>query len=130
VQYVTDTHSRVWHMTGDPRLSVKAKSIFDKTDDGHNQVVVPCIVFFELVYLIEKNRLSLDFDGFSGMVSLSKNYMVEPLCLPIIQRSRTIPREMLPDPWDRLIAATSMHLQYPLISRDRSIRKLGVNVIW
>ena len=128
--YVTDTHSLVWYLTDDPKLSTNAKRIFKKADDFQDHIFIPCIIFFELLYLIEKKRIALDLDGLIAMVSSSKNYRVEPLCLPIIQKSRMIPREKISDPWDRLIAATSMHLSFPLITRDQSLREIGLEVIW
>lgn len=123
--FVTDTHALLWHMTDDPRLSLRAKKIFD-----NDYIFIPCIVFFELLYLVEKKKIVTDFDAFLSMVSASENYKVEPLCLPIIEKSRRIPREVITDPWDRLIAATSMHLQLPLITRDVRLRKIGLDVMW
>jgi len=64
------------------------------------------------------------------MIRSSRNYRIEPICLPIIEESRRIPKEIVTDPWDRLIAATSIHLRVPLITRDESLRKIGLNVIW
>jgi PIN domain nuclease of toxin-antitoxin system len=123
--FVTDTHALLWHMTDDPRLPLKVKRIFDQ-----DYIFIPCIVFFELLYLAEKKGIVPDFDSFLAMVFSSKNYNVEPLCLPIIEKSRRIPREKVADPWDRLIAATSMHLSLPLISRDESLKEVGLEVIW
>jgi len=48
----------------------------------------------------------------------------------VIEKSRMIAREEISDPWDRLIAATSMHLGFPLITRDRSLRKIGLETVW
>lgn len=127
--YVTDTHSLIWHLTNNPKLSANAKRIFKEADDGREQIYVPCIIFFELLYLVEKKKITVDFDGFVAVVSSSKNYKVEPICLPVIEKSRMIPREKIPDPWDRLIAATSIHLNFPLITRDGSLRKIGLQVI-
>jgi len=31
--FVTDTHSLVWHITDDPKLSIEAKEIFQKVDN-------------------------------------------------------------------------------------------------
>ena len=62
------------------------------------------------------------------MVSSSLNYRVEPLCIPIIKKSFLIPRE-ISDPWDRLIAATSLHLKIPLITRDKYLHKMGLKVM-
>jgi PIN domain nuclease of toxin-antitoxin system len=128
--YVTDTHALVWHMTDDPELSMNAKGIFQKVDNIQEHIFIPCIVFFELLYLIEKKKISADFDGFLAMISSSRNYRIEPLCLPIIEKSRKIPGERVKDPWDRLIAATSMHLRLPLITRDESLSKLDLDVVW
>ena len=128
--FVTDTHSLVWHMTNDPKLSTVAKGIFQKVDNFQDYIFIPCIVFFELLYLVEKKKIVADFESFLAMVSWSKNYKIEPLCLPIIEKSKRIPRERVADPWDRLIAATSMHLNFPLITRDETLRKIGLKVIW
>jgi PIN domain nuclease of toxin-antitoxin system len=120
-------------MTDDPRLSAKAKGVYEQADQGGEQIVVPCIVFFELLYLVEKGKLSIDFSGFITMVASARNYRVEPLCIPIIERSQAIPRERIADPWDRLIAATSIHLGFPLITRDDALLRVklkGVRVLW
>ena len=128
--YVTDTHSLIWYMIDDPGLSVKARKVFEEVDTGKNYMFIPCIIFFELLYLVEKKKLTVDFENFIRMVSSSRNYKVEPLCLPIIEKSKIIPREEVKDPWDRLIAATSMHLSFPLVTRDESLRKIGLKVVW
>jgi len=128
--YVTDTHSLIWFMTDDPKLSIKAKSAFEKADKGQDDIFIPCITFFELLYLTEKRKLALDFESFIAIISSSKNYKVEPLCLPIIEKSRLLPREDIPDPWDRLIAATSMHLGLPLITHDKSLQRMGLKIVW
>lgn len=128
--FVTDTHSLVWYMTNDSKLSSEAKGIFQKVDNFQDSIFIPCIVFFELLYLVEKKKIIFDFDAFLAIVSSSENYKVEPLCLPIIEKSKRIPREKVADPWDRLIAATSMHLSLPLITRDKALRDIGLEVIW
>jgi len=131
--YVTDTHAIVCYMENDPKLSKAAKTIFQKVDNLQEQIFIPCIVFFELLYLTEKKNIKVDFNRFISLLSTSKNYRVEPLCLPIIRKCVEIPRELVKDPWDRLIVATSIHLDYPLISRDTSLRNIsltGLKLIW
>lgn len=128
--FVTDTHSLIWYLTDDPQLSTRAKEVFQTADNFHDHIYIPCIVFFELLYLIEKKKVAIDFDDFLAMVSSSKNYKVEPLCLSIIEKSKIIPRNRVADPWDRIIAATSMHLKLPLITGDRILRQIGIDVLW
>jgi PIN domain nuclease of toxin-antitoxin system len=128
--YVTDTHALVWYMTDNPKLSKKAKTIFQKVDNAQDKIFIPCIVFFELLYLTEKKKLDIDFDKFLEMISYSNNYKIEPLCLPIITKCSKIPRLIIKDPWDRLIAATSIHLGLPLITCDESLSKIGLDIVW
>ena len=128
--FVTDTHSLVWYLTDDPKLSTKAKGIFQKVDKFQDYLFIPCVVFFELLYLVEKKKIVVNFNDFLAMISSAKNYRVEPLCLPIIEKSKKIHREKIPDPWDRLIAATSLYLNFPLITRDKSLQEIGLKVIW
>jgi len=123
--FVTDTHPLVWYLTDNPRLSSEAKRIFNE-----DYIFIPCIVLLELVYLIEKKRIAADLDSFFNSISSSTNYRIEPLCLPIIEKSKNIPRERVPDPWDRLIAATSMYLNFPLITKDETLKEIGIEVIW
>lgn len=131
--YVTDTHSLIWHLTDDPKLSPQARQAFQNADVGRDHIIIPCILLFELLYLVEKQKISFDFHGFVSALHRTKNYKIEPLCLPIIERSLEIPKDRVKDPWDRLIAATAIYRKLPLISRDRSLRSLGLKglkVIW
>jgi PIN domain nuclease of toxin-antitoxin system len=117
-------------MTDDPKLSRDARIAFEEVDSGQDNIFIPCIVFFELLYLTEKGRCDIDFENFTTMVSSSRNYRIEPLCLPIIDKSRMISRDEVSDPWDRLIAATSIHLGLPLITRDESLQRIGLEIVW
>ncbi len=128
--YVTDTHSLVWHLTNDPELSSQAQRAFQQADSNEDYIVIPCIVLFEIVYLTEKRKLPISFENLLNLLHRARNYRIEPLCLPIIEKSRTLRRNQVRDPWDRLIAATAIHLGLPLISRDRSLRNLGLDTIW
>ena len=128
--FVTDTHAFIWHLTDNDNLSIEAKNIFIKADNFDDIIHVPCIIFFELLYLVEKKRIDVNFDAFISLFSSLKNYTIEPICLPIIMKSREIPRELVPDPWDRLIAGIALHLKLPLISKDKKLKEIGVETIW
>jgi predicted nucleic-acid-binding protein len=49
--YVTDTHSLLWHLSADARLSIDAQTIFQQVDTGAAKIYVPSIVLVEAVYL-------------------------------------------------------------------------------
>jgi PIN domain nuclease of toxin-antitoxin system len=128
--FVADTHALVWYMTNNPSLSPTAKKILQRADGGEEKIHIPCIVFFELLYLVEKRKVGIAFGDFVSMFASSSNYVVEPVCVPVIKKSSEIPAEIVSDPWDRLIAATSMHLNLPLITRDRILGRIGLRTIW
>lgn len=129
--FVTDTHALVWFVTGNSKLSTEAKKVFERTERGDEHIHIPCIIFFELLYLVDKHKIEADlFDSLVSLISSSNNYKIEPLCLPIIEASREISMAEVRDPWDRLIAATSKHLDLPLITKDESLKNLGLQTIW
>jgi PIN domain nuclease of toxin-antitoxin system len=83
-----------------------------------------------LLYLTEKKRIVQSFSSLITMVGSSRNYRVEPLCLPIIRRAVKVPRDKVADPWDRIIAATALQVGLPLITRDQVFGKVGLDTIW
>jgi PIN domain nuclease of toxin-antitoxin system len=56
---VADTHTAIWFLSDDRRLSVAAGTVLDTADAGGDQVGVSSITVAELVYLIEKGRIPL-----------------------------------------------------------------------
>jgi predicted nucleic acid-binding protein len=43
---------------------------------------------------------------------------------------RDIPRDIVADIPDRIIAATALHLGVPLVTRDRRLQGAGIQTIW
>ncbi len=57
---VADTHTALWHLFDDARLSVAAEALITKAAESRNNIAVSTITLAEIVYLVEKNRLPLD----------------------------------------------------------------------
>jgi PIN domain nuclease of toxin-antitoxin system len=127
--YVSDTHCLIWHLTDDVKLSAAAKEIFVSADNAGETIIISCISLFEVLLLTEKKKIQMGYDKFIDAFSLFDHYRIEPVCLPIINQVKKISRDEIKDPWDRIIAATSMHLNLPLISKDRKLAGLGIPVI-
>ena len=62
MHYVIDTHSFVWYYKGESRFSDAVIEIFTKVENEQAQLVIPCIVFYELVYLGDKKKLEINFN--------------------------------------------------------------------
>ncbi len=129
--YVTDTHALIWYLTDSPRLSTNATHCFDACDQGEIKIYLPSISLVELVYLQERNRIPLLFkQKFDDILkSHQTNLVIAKLDEMTVEYMKQIPREIVPDMPDRIIAATALQLQLPLISCDSKIRKV-LNTIW
>lgn len=54
-------------------------------------------------------------------------YSVDAIVTDALER---IPRSIVPDLPDRIVAATALHLGVPLITRDRRVQSAGIATIW
>ncbi len=54
---VVDTHTIIWYLAGDPRLSRDATDILDEATVNGEPIHVPSICLVELTYLVEKGRI-------------------------------------------------------------------------
>lgn len=129
---VTDTHTIVWYLANDARLSRTAMQALDLASATGEPIYVPSICLVELTYLVEKGRLS----------SLARDRLIRALDEPlapcrlvpldrmVADALQLIDRSEVPDMPDRVIAATAAALGVPLVSRDAKIRASAVQTLW
>ena len=125
------SHALIWYLTESPRLSLNASQYFEACDQGEINIYIPSISLVELVYLQERNRIPLSFmQKFESILKLHQtNFIVANLDEITVEYMKQISREIVPDMPDRIIAATALQLQLPLISCDSKICK-AINTIW
>jgi predicted nucleic acid-binding protein len=108
--------------------------VFIDADNGLVQVLVPGIVLVELVYLVEKGVVSRSrFDQLLAMLDgVNKSYAVTPLSQDVARTMiETVPWSAVPELADRIIAATAVALNLPLLSKDaRHQNSTVVETIW
>lgn len=128
--YVVDTHTLVWFIAGDSRLSPTAQAIL--ADPGpDNRLAIPTIVLAEAWDLARKKRVTVSFSDVIRRVRASRA-LVWPLEITTINRFLG----QLPDIHDEIIIATALELQIgyspvSIITKDNRIRALGiVPCIW
>ncbi|MCL4266076.1 MAG: PIN domain-containing protein [Anaerolineae bacterium] len=132
-RWVTDTHALLWYLYDAQKLSVDAKEVFTKADAGEAEIIIPAIALVEIVYLAEKGRIAVDAvkNVLQLLSSHADNYAIADLNLGVAMALQMVDRAFVPDMPDRIIAATALHLNLPLLSRDGQIASLpGITVVW
>jgi predicted nucleic acid-binding protein len=56
--------------------------------------------------------------------------LIAPVDAGVADALPNIPRDVVPDMPDRIIAATALHLGLPLVTRDRRLQAAGIQTIW
>ncbi|HHO75544.1 MAG TPA: PIN domain-containing protein [Deltaproteobacteria bacterium] len=118
--FVTDTQALVKFMLGKKVINDACHKAFLAADQGKNTIIIPAIVLMEVLYLFEKNRISVDLIQIEELMK-SRNYQFEPLSLEILKTASSI--DDIPELHDRLIAATAKYLDIPIITNDPLIIK-------
>ncbi|HAZ47961.1 MAG TPA: PIN domain nuclease [Cyanobacteria bacterium UBA11369] len=130
--YVTDTHALIWYLEDSPRLGTNASQIFTACEQGELVIWVPTICLVEIIYLQERNRISLELkERFLAELQAGNSGLVlADLTAEVIEAVEQVPRDVVPDMPDRIIVATALSLNLPLITRDARIRMADVNTVW
>lgn len=132
ISAIADTHAVIWYLYDDARISEKAKRIIEETKDKGDQIGISTITLVEIVYLVEKRRINMEaFAKLNSELKDNQSVLREiPLTNKIVIELAKIDRKSIPDMPDRIIAATALHLNVPILSRDEKIKISQVESIW
>ena len=132
ISAIADSHTIIWYLYDDPRISEKAKSLIEAVKEQGNQIGISTITLVEIVYLIEKGRIEKNAcNKLNGELKDNKSVVREiPLTKKIVIELAKIDRNSIPDMPDRIIAATALLNNVPLLSRDKKIKISQVETIW
>lgn len=127
-----DTHALVWCVEGSPQLSGPALAALQIAVALGEPIYVPSICLVEIAYLMEKGKLPAPlFDRINLILQQGQTVLTAiSFTLEMADVLRSIPRLVLPDMPDRMIAATARGLGVTLVSRDQRIQNSGVPTIW
>ena len=127
-EFVIDTMGLVLRIER-RKLGQTAKSILDSVESGNTTVYVPALVFAEILYLSEKQRISVSLRVVADYMKQYPNYKEYPMSLAVIQSTAQITD--IPELHDRLIAGTAQLLNLDLITNDPIIQaSTFVRTVW
>ena len=130
---VADTHVLIWYFSQNPKLSATVNALLEQTEAQGGVIYLASISIVEIIYLIERSKIPLTaFDQLKQfLLNADSTWQVIPLDLAIAQTLQHIDRITVPEMPDRIIAATALHLNLPLVTRDHKIQALqNVQTIW
>lgn len=130
---VADTHAIIWYLVEPERLSPNALLALDQATNTGQLIYISAISIVEMCYLVERGRLpKLVLQRLLNVCDARDAVVVSiPLSRAIAETIHQIPRDSVPDMPDQIIAATALHINLPLVSRDRKIQSLEeIQIIW
>lgn len=129
---IADTHAAIWYLANDVLLSAKAKMFIENAAGTGNSIGISSITLIEMVYLVEKGRIPANrFTQLARQLRVEGSIFTEvPVDLDIARALSRINVNQIPDMPDRIIAATALHFNVPVISKDHRIQLPTLTTIW
>jgi len=128
MQYLLDTVTVVRHFTGRGKIGLKAAHILDSVEKNDDLLMISVISLMEIMYLSEKNRITINLQDTLGRIEMSLKYSIIDLNSEILRTAESVNFSEL---HDRLILATAKWLDIPIISSDGKFENIqGIENIW
>jgi len=122
-----DTHTFLWWVADDARLSAKARTAITDADE----VFLSVASCWEMAIKVSLQKLTLSqpVDRFVSEHLGVNQFVLLPVDLEHASRVASLPFHHR-DPFDRLLAAQALHEGLTLVSADQVFRKYKLKVRW
>jgi PIN domain nuclease of toxin-antitoxin system len=126
-----DTHTWVWWICGDSRLTARERETLDNLPPTARPVLSE-ISLWEVAMLVNLGRLELDMDLERWLAVASAPATVElaRITPAVAAEVARLPEMFHRDPADRLIVATARVMKLRVLTRDQKITKARVVPLW
>ena len=127
-EYVADTVALVLYLEKRKSGAI-AEQIFDSAEIGVTIIHIPAMVFAEILYLSEKNRITATLSDALDLTVNFTNFRELPMSGEIIKTALQITD--IPELHDRIISASAKFMNLELITKDSKIQSSNfVKTIW
>ena len=128
MKVLVDTHTFLWALLEDHRLTAKARQILRSNED---ELVFSLVSLWEIAIKIKIGKLHAIGSSVAYIRDEMNDYGME--LLPI-RYEHVLQLEALPahhsDPFDRLLIAQAITESLPILTHDEKFRQYPVKVIW
>lgn len=118
-----DTHVVIWLAQDHQRISPSGHSAIKAARQKDRGLAISGITLVEIARLASYRRVALAPDLETFLSDLEQRFIVFPITANIALQAFELPPSFPKDPVDRIIGATALGEDIPLITADREIRK-------
>ena len=128
MRLLLDTHTFLWIVGDDARLSPAARSAFRSPQ---NEVLLSLASIWEILVKATLGKLPFPRPAAPYLRQQIRHTQVEvlPIMLAHVLRLESLPMRHR-DPFDRILVAQALEERIPLVSRDRALAAYEVKVLW
>jgi PIN domain nuclease of toxin-antitoxin system len=122
-----DTHTFLWAIADDKRLSRRAQKIFT----GPNDLWLSVASVWEILIKVQAGKLPLPQPTGPYLVKQAAENRVEvlPISLDHVLRIEELTMQHR-DPFDRILIAQSIEEKLPLVTADPQFERYSIELIW
>ena len=126
-----DTHVVIWLAQDYGRISTKARSVIKDARKKDRGLAVASIALVEIARLSSCGQIYLKPDAETVLAEVERRFIVLPITANIALQAYALPASYPKDLVDRIIGATALVADIPLLTADRTIRNSkAVPTIW
>jgi PIN domain nuclease of toxin-antitoxin system len=126
-----DTHVVIWLAQDFARISPKALAAIEDARQKSSGIAVSDITLVEIALLSSRGRVNFRPDAETTLKEVERQFTVLPITANIALQAFELPPSYPRDPADRIIGATALIEDIPLLTADQNIRRSrAIQTIW
>lgn len=126
MRQLLDTHTFIWFVMGDPRISVSTRS---QIENNENLLSIASVWEMAIKHSIGKLNFGLAFNEFIEQQIIRNGIELLPVTIDHITVVATLPLHHR-DPFDRILIAQALAENIPLLSADKIFDAYPIRRVW